>query len=79
MSKYEAERNAAQRILIEQLLKIDRISDEEIDQEKSNEAAISFTLIRLSKKSKTERAFGSDQADAANADKYLYNDEGLPE
>ncbi len=82
MSKYEQDRVNARRIVIEQLLEIDRIGDDEIDGEKQKDNSISHTLIRLSKMSRVERAFNEpdfENTDATNADKFLYNKDGLPE
>lgn len=81
MSRYEQERIDARRILLVQLLEIDVITDEEVDHEKDRDSAISFTLLRLSKKTKAERALDmgmESQSDAANADKFLYGDDGMP-
>ncbi|SDE71292.1 hypothetical protein [Kordiimonas lacus] len=81
MSKYEQERIDARRILLAQLLEIDAITDDEIDHSKNDNTAISLTLLRLSKMTKAERAFAANsegQTNAANADKFLYGEDGMP-
>ncbi|NVJ96664.1 MAG: hypothetical protein HWE25_00840 [Alphaproteobacteria bacterium] len=81
MSKYEQARIDARRMLQNQLLEIDVITDEEIDDDKDDHTGISLTLLRLSRMTKAERAFNASsegQADAANTDKFLYGKDGLP-
>lgn len=81
MSKYEQERIDARRMLLARLTEIDVITDEEIDHEKDDNTAISFTLLRLSNMTKAERAFNANtesQTDAAHSDNFLYGEDGMP-
>lgn len=58
-----------------------RNTDEEIEHYKDDNTAISFTLLRLSKMTKVERAFSASsegQTNAAIAGKFLYGKDGMP-
>lgn len=60
MNKYLKDRASARRALADQLLEIDRLTDEEIDREKHKDASAALTILRLSKLSEVERVFSDE-------------------
>jgi len=79
MSQYEQKRIDVRRILLNRLLEIENLRDDEV-KEAVTRGNVTQAILDLSKYSWAERASNDIEAtDAANADKFLYGKDELPE